>query len=98
MEKRLSELRQQLHRAENNDEAAEKEIEIIKRKALQESERRKWMALREVNCSIFISLITGKKIAVTYITLLNLLALPFVWILDHLGYNYDSFVRRTALV
>lgn len=48
--------------------------------------------------TIFISLITGKKIAVTYITLLNLLALPFVWILDHLGYNYDSFVRRTALV
>ena len=52
-EKRIKELRDQLAKAEADDAAAEREIEILKRKALAESERAKWSALREV--SIFIT-------------------------------------------
>lgn len=46
-EKRIKELRDQLAKAEADDAAAEREIEILKRKALAESERAKWSALRE---------------------------------------------------
>ncbi|EIM92971.1 uncharacterized protein STEHIDRAFT_117891 [Stereum hirsutum FP-91666 SS1] len=46
-EKRLVDLRAQLTKAERDDEAAEREFEILKRKALKESERLKWEAFRE---------------------------------------------------
>lgn len=47
-EKRLAELKAQLAKAEKDDEPAEKEHEILKRKALKESEQLKWEAYREV--------------------------------------------------
>lgn len=47
-ERRLAELREQLSHAERNDEQLEKEIELLKRKAIRESEQRKWEAIREV--------------------------------------------------
>ncbi|KAI0030659.1 Eisosome component PIL1-domain-containing protein [Vararia minispora EC-137] len=46
-EKRIVELRDQLRKAEGDDAAAEKEAEIMKRKALRESEQLKFEALRE---------------------------------------------------
>ncbi|KAG8219863.1 Eisosome component PIL1-domain-containing protein [Butyriboletus roseoflavus] len=46
-ERRLAELREQLSRAERNDEQLEKEIELLKRKAIRESEQKKWAAIRE---------------------------------------------------
>lgn len=48
-EHRLAELKQQLHAAETEDAAAEKDIEVLKRKAVRESEQVKWAALREVS-------------------------------------------------
>jgi hypothetical protein len=48
-ERRLAELKEQLSRAESNDEQLEKEIELLKRKAVRESEQRKWEALHEVS-------------------------------------------------
>jgi len=48
-ERRLAELREQLSRAERNDEHLEKEIELLKRKAIRESEQRKWEAIQEVS-------------------------------------------------
>ena len=47
-EKKIKELKEQLSKAEAEDASAEKEIEILKRKALADSERAKWAALREV--------------------------------------------------
>jgi hypothetical protein len=47
-EKRLADLREQLKKAEADDLPAEREIEIMKRKAIRESEQHKWDALREV--------------------------------------------------
>lgn len=52
-EKRLVDLRAQLAKAERDDEAAEREFEILKRKALKESERLKWEAFREVHRYFF---------------------------------------------
>ncbi len=49
MEQKLVELKRQLSKAEQDDEPLEKEVEILKRKALRESERLKWEALREVS-------------------------------------------------
>jgi len=46
-EKRLADLRDQLKKAEADDQPAEREIEIMKRKAVRESEQHKWDALRE---------------------------------------------------
>ncbi|KAI0067718.1 hypothetical protein BV25DRAFT_1952282 [Artomyces pyxidatus] len=46
-EKRLAELREQLSKAEIDDDPIEKEHEIMKRKALKESEQLKFAALRE---------------------------------------------------
>ncbi|KAL5518845.1 LSP1 [Sanghuangporus vaninii] len=46
-EKRLSDLREQLAKLEAEDEPAEKEIEILKRNAVRQSERAKWAAIRE---------------------------------------------------
>lgn len=55
-EKRLADLRAQLTKAEKEDEPAEREYEILKRKALHESERLKWEAFREVYKSFVIVL------------------------------------------
>ncbi|EJD03865.1 uncharacterized protein FOMMEDRAFT_83798 [Fomitiporia mediterranea MF3/22] len=46
-EKRLADFKQQLAKLEAEDESAEKEVEILKRKAVADSERAKWAALRE---------------------------------------------------
>lgn len=55
MEKRLSDLRAQLKILDSEGEAGERESEILKRKAVAESERKKWAALREVNHSCCMS-------------------------------------------
>lgn len=47
-EKRLAELKEQLAKAETDDEPAEKEHDILLRRALKESEQKKFQALREV--------------------------------------------------
>ncbi|OSD03616.1 hypothetical protein PYCCODRAFT_1476997 [Trametes coccinea BRFM310] len=47
MEQKLAELKRQLRKAEEDDEPVEKEVELLKRKALKESERLKWQAIRE---------------------------------------------------
>ncbi|THH02138.1 hypothetical protein EW026_g686 [Hermanssonia centrifuga] len=44
---KLAELRAQLQRAEEEDDEAEREVEILKRKAVKESEQLKWEAVRE---------------------------------------------------
>jgi hypothetical protein len=44
-------LRGQLKKAESDDQQAEREVEILKRKAVRESEQLKWDALREVRSS-----------------------------------------------
>lgn len=46
-EQKLAELKQQLHQAEVNDEPLEKEVELLKRKAVRDSEQMKWQATRE---------------------------------------------------
>ena len=56
-DKRLADLRDQLKKAEADDQPAEREIEIAKRKAVRESEQLKWEALREVRSSTDISAI-----------------------------------------
>ncbi|KAI0375355.1 hypothetical protein BV20DRAFT_1009716 [Pilatotrama ljubarskyi] len=47
MEQKLAELKRQLRKAEEDDEPLEKEVELLKRKAVRESERLKWEAIRE---------------------------------------------------
>lgn len=47
-EKRLDGLREQLRKAEAEDSDQEKQVEILKRKAVRESEQQKWDAIREV--------------------------------------------------
>lgn len=47
-EKRLADFKEQLTRLEAEDANSEKEIAILKRKAVADSERAKWAALREV--------------------------------------------------
>ena len=49
MEQKLAELKRQLRKAEEDDEPLEKEVELLKRKAIRESERMKWTAMREVS-------------------------------------------------
>lgn len=51
MEAKLAQLREQLSRAQSEDEALEKDILLLKRKAVKESETEKWNALREVSMS-----------------------------------------------
>lgn len=46
---RLQELKAQLRMNEEEDSVAEKDIEILKRKAVRETEQEKWEAIREVN-------------------------------------------------
>lgn len=48
-EKKLAELREQIRNAEEEDKPAEREIELLKRKAIRESEALKWEAVREVS-------------------------------------------------
>ena len=47
-EKRLAELKEQLRIHEKEDEYKEKQVEILKRRAVKESEQQKWDAIREV--------------------------------------------------
>jgi hypothetical protein len=47
-DKKLVELKEQLRKAELEDATQEREIEILKRKAVRESEKSKWEAIREV--------------------------------------------------
>ena len=47
-EKRLAELKEQLAKAKSDDEPADKQHDILLRKALKESEQVKFQALREV--------------------------------------------------
>ncbi|KAI0361232.1 hypothetical protein OH77DRAFT_1585375 [Trametes cingulata] len=47
MEQKLAELKRQLRKAEEDDEPLEKEVELLKRKAVRESEQLKWEAIRE---------------------------------------------------
>ncbi|KAH9847364.1 Eisosome component PIL1-domain-containing protein [Lenzites betulinus] len=47
MEHKLAELKRQLRKAEEDDEPLEKEVELLKRKAVRDSERQKWEAVRE---------------------------------------------------
>ena len=47
-QQRLAELKVQLQKNEEEDATAEKDIEILKRKAIRESEQEKWEAIREV--------------------------------------------------
>jgi hypothetical protein len=46
-EKKLAELREQLKKLEADDESAEKEVLLLKRTAVRQSEKQKWDALRE---------------------------------------------------
>ena len=48
---RLPDLKAQLKRAEAEDESAEKEVEILKRKAVRDSAQMQWEAIREVSIS-----------------------------------------------
>lgn len=64
-EQRLAELRQQLQHAQINDEPLEKEIALLKRKAVRESEQMKWQAVREVCvCANFFSLQANSRFLV----------------------------------
>jgi len=47
--KKAEDFRQQLHKLEQEDAAAERDIELLKRKALRESEQLKWAAIQEVS-------------------------------------------------
>lgn len=51
-EKRLEELKVQLKKHEEEDTDQERQIEILKRKAVRESEQQKWDAIREVESQI----------------------------------------------
>ncbi len=50
MDQKLAELKRQLRKVEDDDGPLEKEIELLKRKGLRESEIAKWNAIREVGC------------------------------------------------
>ena len=50
-DKRIADLREQLRKAESDDQQLEREAELLKRKAVRESEQIKWDAIREVNVS-----------------------------------------------
>jgi hypothetical protein len=47
-EKKVAELKDLLRKVEQEDQPHEKGIEILKRKAIKESEAAKWQAIREV--------------------------------------------------
>ncbi|EIW86656.1 hypothetical protein CONPUDRAFT_45222 [Coniophora puteana RWD-64-598 SS2] len=62
MEQRLSQLRKQLAQAEEEDTGAEKQIELLKRKAVRESEEMKWDAIREYGEKLILLSHASKKI------------------------------------
>jgi len=47
-EKKMADIREQIKKAELEDAPQEREIELLKRKAIRESEQLKWEAIREV--------------------------------------------------
>lgn len=47
-EKKISELEELLQRAYVDDEPLEKEVQLLERKAIKDSEQAKWEAIREV--------------------------------------------------
>lgn len=47
-QQRMAELKVQLQKNEEEDAVMEKDIEILKRKAVRETEQEKWEAIREV--------------------------------------------------
>jgi molecular chaperone GrpE (heat shock protein) len=51
-QQRLAELKVQLQKNEEEDATAEKDIEVLKRKAVRESEQAKWEAVREVSSMV----------------------------------------------
>jgi 1,6-anhydro-N-acetylmuramate kinase len=51
-EKKIAEVREQLRKAEIDDDGQEREIELLKRKAVRESETLKWEAIREVGINL----------------------------------------------
>ena len=61
MEQKLAELKRQLQKAEEDDEPLEKEVELLKRKAIKESELIKWNAIREVGSFICFRLCTSSN-------------------------------------
>jgi hypothetical protein len=48
MDKKIADLKEQIKKAEADDAPQEREVELLKRKALRESEQLKWEAIREV--------------------------------------------------
>ncbi|KDR85055.1 hypothetical protein GALMADRAFT_131806 [Galerina marginata CBS 339.88] len=46
-DKRIGEFREQLRKAESDDQQLEREVDLLKRKAVRESEQMKWDAIRE---------------------------------------------------
>ena len=53
-QQKIAELKIQLHKAEQDDLANEKEVELLKRKALRETEEKTWEAIREVGDPLFL--------------------------------------------
>jgi hypothetical protein len=51
LEKKVLELKDQLRNAELDDQPQEKEVQLLKRKGIRESEQLKWEAIREVRLS-----------------------------------------------
>lgn len=49
MEKKMLELKDQIRKAETDDYSQEREVDLLKRKAVRESEQLKWEAIREVS-------------------------------------------------
>ena len=47
-EKKINELEELLQRAYTEDEGLEKEVQLLERKAIRDSEQAKWEAIREV--------------------------------------------------
>jgi len=58
-ERKINELEDLLQRANVDDEPLEKEVQLLERKAIKDSEQAKWEAIREVNPS-FWSATSGK--------------------------------------
>lgn len=58
-EKKINDLEGLLQRAIVEDEPLEKEVQLLERKAIRDSEHAKWEAIREVNSSFYISIAGG---------------------------------------
>jgi hypothetical protein len=65
--KKAGDIREQIKRAELEDAQAEREVLILKRKALKDSEQQKWTAAQEVRHTNFLShraILTGVPLSV----------------------------------